>query len=103
MTMIKKLRRSTLTSALRMGGYIGWLLTVMFICERSLHYYRDDSMLASVNITFLLASAATSAVMVVVLLLLDFEGLLSDKLFRWLPGVFMAESGIAFALAHAGN
>ncbi|MBQ4313565.1 MAG: hypothetical protein IJC18_05070 [Clostridia bacterium] len=101
--MIKKLQLSTFMTALRMGGYIGWALTVMYICRQSLHYYHDDSMLTSVNITFLTAAAITSAVLVVILLLLDIEGVLSDKLLRWLPGVFMAESGIALSLANAAT
>ncbi len=101
--MLKKLRLSTFTAALSMGGYIGWYLTVMYICEQSLHYYRDDSMLTSVNITFLTASVITTAALVVILLLFDFEGLLSNKLMRWLPGLFMAESGIALSLANANS
>lgn len=101
--MLKNLRTSTLGAAYRMGGYIGWYLTVMFICERSLHYYHDDSMLTQVNITFLTASAITCAVLVAVLLLLDIEGVISDKLLRWLPGAFMAESGIALSLANAST
>lgn len=101
--MLTNIRRSTLGAALRMGGFIGWYLTVMYICEQSLRFYRDDSMLSSVNVTFLLGSFLTAAVISVLLLLLDIEGLLSDKILRWLPGVFMAESGIALSLANAST
>lgn len=99
--MISKLKDPTLSAALRMGGYIGWSLAVMYICQQNLRYYRDDSLLQSVNLTFLTAGTITGAVLVVVLLLFDFDGLLDDKLLRWLPGVVMAETGIALSLANA--
>ena len=101
--MLKKLQKSTLLSALRMGGFTGWYLTVMYICEQSLRFYRDDSMLAHVNQTFLLSSVITAAVLAAVLLFFDIEGVLADKILRWLPGVFMAESGIALSLANAST
>ncbi len=101
--MLKNIRRSTLGAAARMGGFIGWYLTVMYICEQSLRFYRDDTMLGAVNITFLLSSGITAAGLSVLLLLLDIEGLLSDKILRWLPGIFMAESGIALSLANAST
>ena len=34
--MIKKLKLSTFEGALRVGGFIGWYFTVMYICEHSL-------------------------------------------------------------------
>lgn len=101
--MIKKLQKSTLLAALRMGGFTGWYLTVMYICEQSLRFYRDDSMLAHVNQTFLIGSVASAAVLAAILLIFDIEGVLADKILRWLPGVFMAESGIALSLANAST
>ncbi len=99
--MITKLTKPTLIAALRMGGFIGWSLAIMYICQQNLRYYRDDTLLLSVNNTFLLAGAITGAVLVVVLLLLDFDGLLNDRLFKWLPGLVMAETGIALSLSNA--
>lgn len=101
--MTKRTRLSILPAALCIGGYSGWVLTVMYICERSLHYYRDDSMLDSVNITFLYMMTGALAVSVVILLLLDIEGILSNKLLRLMPGVFMMESGIALSVANANS
>lgn len=100
--MFNKLRKSTFIAALRMGGYIGWYLTVLYICQISLRYYHDDS-ISTVSSTFLLASGITSAALLVILLLFDFEGLMSDRLMKWLPGLFMAESGVALSLANVGN
>ncbi len=101
--MLTSLRKSTLGAALRMGGFIGWYLTVMYICEQSLRFYRDDTMLSSVHVTFLLASVLTALAVSVILLLLDIEGMLADRILRWLPGIFMAESGIALSLANAST
>lgn len=98
--MITKITKSTLTAALRMGGFIGWSLAIMYICQQNLRYYRDDSLLLSVNTTFLTAGAIAGAVLVVVLLLIDFDGLLNDRLFKWLPGLIMAETGIALSLSN---
>ncbi|MBQ6797153.1 MAG: hypothetical protein IJP10_03975 [Clostridia bacterium] len=97
--MIKKLKLSTFEGALRVGGFIGWYFTVMYICEHSLHYYQDHSLLLSVNQTFLTSCIITLAVLVALLSAFDIEGILSNKLLRWLPGIFMAESGIALSLA----
>ncbi len=73
----------------------------MCICQQNLRYYRDDTLLHSVNTTFLTAGAITGALLVVLLLLLDIDGVLGDKLLRWLPGLLMAEAGVALALANA--
>lgn len=97
--MIKKFKLSTFEGALRVGGFIGWYFTVMFICEHSLHYYQDHSLLVSVNQTFLSSCLITLVVLVALLCAFDIEGILSNKLLRWLPGIFMAESGIALSLA----
>lgn len=98
--MITKLTKPTLIAALRMGGFIGWSLAIMYICQQNLRYYRDDGLLLSVNTTFLTAGAITGAVLVVVLLLIDFDGLLNDRLMKWLPGLLMAETGIALSLSN---
>ena len=98
--MIKKLKLSTFEGALRVGGLMGWFFTVMYICELSLHFYQDSSLLFTVNNTFLLFCGLTLFVLVIPLSLLDIEGILSNKLLRWLPGLFMAESGIALSLAN---
>ncbi len=99
--MITKLTRASLIASLRMGGFIGWTLAVMCICQQNLRYYRDDSLLHYVNTTFLTAGAISGALLVVVLLLLDFDGLLGDRLLKWLPGLLMAEAGVALSLANA--
>ena len=101
--MIKKLNKAALTASLPMGGFIGWTLAIMCICQQNLRYYHDESLLRSVNTTFLTAGTITGAVLVVILLLIDFDGLLGDRLLRWLPGVLMAEAGIAVALANVGT
>ena len=101
--MIKKLNKAALTASLPMGGFIGWTLAIMCICQQNLRYYHDESLLRSVNTTFLTAGTITSALLVVILLLLDFDGLLGDRLLRWLPGLLMAEAGIAVALANVGT
>lgn len=97
------IRPDTLKASLRASGLFGWYFTVMFICERSLHYYRDESLLTSVNFTFLISALISAALFAAVLLLFDFEGALNDKLLRWLPGLLMAESGIALSLATAST
>lgn len=103
LNMLTKLRSSTVGAALRMGGFIGWYLTVMYICEQSLRFYRDDTMFSAVNVIFLVSALIAAAVLAILLLLFDIEGLLADKILRWLPGIFMAESGIALSLANAST
>ncbi len=101
--MIKKLNKAVLAASLPMGGFIGWTLAIMCICQQNLRYYHDESLLRSVNTTFLTAGTVTGALLVVVLLLIDFDGLLGDRLLRWLPGLLMAEAGVAVALANVGT
>ncbi|MCL2486662.1 MAG: hypothetical protein FWE86_03565 [Oscillospiraceae bacterium] len=98
---ISKFMHTTLGACIKVGGFFGWFLAVMYICEYSLHYYRDDSMLAAVSTTFLLSAFITAVLASLLLLFLDIEGILSNNLLRWLPGLLMAESGIALSLANA--
>ncbi|MDR1003327.1 MAG: LuxR C-terminal-related transcriptional regulator [Oscillospiraceae bacterium] len=101
--MIKKLRLSAYEGALRVGGFSGWYFTVLYVCRLSLANFNKDlaTLLDSINLTFLSASVVTLAALAVLLVFYDFEGILSHKWLRWLPGVFMAESGIALSLTEA--
>lgn len=98
--MLKNIKLSTLQAAACIGGFIGWYYTVMYICKISLHFYNDETLLHSVNETFLITAVITLALLTGLLCFLDIEGLLYNKLLRWLPGIFMAESGIALSLAN---
>lgn len=101
--MIKKLRLSAYEGAIRMGGYMGWYLTVLYVCRLSLANFGKDlvSLLDSIDLTYLGAGASTLLVLAVVMLFFDFEGILSHKWLRWLPGLLMAESGVALSLTEA--
>ncbi len=96
--MIKKLKLSAFEGAIRTGGFFGWYLTVMFLCQSNAG---SADLLESVNQTFLLSGAITAAVILLVMIFIDFEGILADKYLRWIPGLFMAESGIALCLSEA--
>lgn len=98
--MLKNIKPSTLQASACIGGFIGWYYTVMYICKLSLHFYNDETLLHSVNETFLITAVITLALLTGLLCFLDIEGLLYNKLLRWLPGIFMAESGIALSLAN---
>ena len=94
--MIKKLKLDAYDGAIRTGGFFGWFLTVMFLCGSNI---ADDALFQSANITYMSASVIAMLVITVVMLFLDFEGLLADKWLRWLPGLLMAESGVALSLS----
>ncbi len=96
--MIKKLKLSAFEGAIRTGGFFGWYLTVMFLCQSNAG---SAELLESVNKTFLASGTITTAVMLLVMIFIDFEGILADKYLRWIPGLFMAESGIALCLSQA--
>lgn len=98
--MIKKLKLSAYEGAIRLGGFIGWLLTVMYVCRLSLGNYSAELTDES-NLTFLLSSSITMFVLTILLLFYDIEGILAHKWLRWVPGIFMAESGIALSFAEA--
>ena len=94
--MIKKLKLDAYDGAIRTGGFFGWFLTVMFLCGSNI---ADDALFESASLTFMLSAVIAMLVITVVMLFLDFEGLLADKWLRWLPGLLMAESGIALSLS----
>ncbi len=96
--MIKKLKLSAFEGAIRTGGFFGWYLTVMFLCQSNAG---SADLLESVNQTFLLSGAITVFVILLAMIFIDFEGVLADKYLRWIPGLFMAESGIALCLSEA--
>lgn len=96
--MIKKLKLSAFEGAIRTGGFFGWYLTVMFLCQSNAG---SADLLESVNQTFLLSATITAFIILLAMIFLDFEGVLADKYLRWIPGLFMAESGIALCLSEA--
>ena len=96
--MIKKLKLSAYEGAIRTGGFFGWYLTVMFLCQTNAG---SPDLLESVNQTFLLSGVITTFVILLVMIFIDFEGIIADKYLRWIPGLFMAESGIALCLSEA--
>ncbi len=96
--MIKKLKLNAYEGAIRTGGFFGWYLTVMFLCQTNAG---SAALLEEVNRTFLLFGVITTALILAVMIFIDFEGMLADKYLRWIPGLFMAESGIALCLAEA--
>ncbi len=96
--MIKKLKLNAFEGAIRTGGFFGWYLTVMFLCQSNAG---SAALLESVNKTFLLSGVITTFAVLLVMVFIDFEGILADKYLRWIPGLFMAESGIALCLSEA--
>ncbi len=96
--MIKKLKLSAFEGAIRTGGFFGWYLTVMYLCQTNTG---SAELLESVNQTFLLSGVITTLAILAIMIFIDFEGMLEDKYLRWIPGLFMAESGIALCLAEA--
>ena len=105
--MINKLfgniTKSSMGGAVCIGGFIGWYLTVKFICEKSLEIYGTSSLYEVTNIIFGASLAVTLGVMLMLMFHLDFEGLLGHRYFRIVPAVLMAESGIALAFTNADS
>ena len=95
--------KSSLGGALCTGGFIGWYLTVKFICEKSLEIYGTSSLYDVTNIIFGSSLLITLGVMLILMFHLDFEGLLGHRYFRVVPAVLMAESGIALAFTNADS
>ena len=89
--------------AVCVGGYIGWYLTVAFICEKSLEIYGTSSLYDVTNIIFGASLSVMLVVMLILMFHLDFEGLLGHRYFRVVPAVLMAESGIALAFINADS
>ena len=105
--MIKNLfgsfTKSSVGGAICIGGFIGWYLTVKFICEKSLEIYGTSSLYEVTNIIFGASLAVTLGVMLMLMFHLDFEGLLEHRFFRVVPAILMAESGIALAFTNADS
>ena len=95
--------KSSVGGAICIGGFIGWYLTVKFICEKSLEIYGTSSLYDVTNILFGASLAVTLGVMLILMFHLDFEGLLDHRYFRVVPAVLMAESGIALAFTNADS
>ena len=95
--------KSSMGGAVCIGGFIGWYLTVKFICEKSLEIYGTSSLYEVTNILFGASLAVTLGVMLILMFHLDFEGLLGHRYFRVVPAVLMAESGIALAFTNADS
>lgn len=98
--MLKKLKLSAYEGAIRTGGFFGWYLTVMFICQNNAG---SADLIEKVNRTFLFSGVISVFAILLIMIFFDFEGILGDKYLRWIPGLFMAESGIALCLAEARN
>ena len=95
--------KSSMGGAICIGGFIGWYLSVKFICEKSLEIYGTSSFYDVTNIIFGASLTITLAVMLMLMFHLDFEGLLEHRYFRIVPAVLMAESGIALAFTNADS
>ena len=95
--------KSSMGGAVCIGGFIGWYLTVKFICEKSLEIYGTSSLYDVTNIIFGASLAVTLGVMLILMFHLDFEGLLGHRYFRIVPAILMAESGIALAFTNADS
>ena len=95
--------KSSIGGAVCIGGFIGWYLTVKFICEKSLEIYGTSSLYEVTNILFGASLTVTLGVMLMLMFHLDFEGLLGHRYFRVVPAILMAESGIALAFTNADS
>ena len=102
-TLFGNITKSSVGGAICIGGFIGWYLTVKFICEKSLEIYGTSSLYDVTNIIFGASLAVTLGVMLILMFHLDFEGLLNHRYFRVVPAVLMAESGIALAFTNADS
>ncbi len=101
--MLKNIKIRAWDSAFCVGGFVGWYLTVMYICEKSLEIYGTSDLFASTQIIFGGALLTVLAIMLLLMTHLDFEGLLNHKYFRIVPAVLMAESGLALAFTNADS
>lgn len=101
--MIKNIKFRSLDGALCVGGFIGWYLTVMYICEKSLEIYGTSAFFDSTNIIFGGALLIALAIMLLLMTHFDFEGLLNHRYFRIVPAILMAESGLALAFTNADS
>lgn len=101
--MIKDINADSVRGMLCTSGFVGWYLTVMYICEKSLAIYGTDSLFAGMNIIFEAALLAILGVMIILMFHLDFEGLLEHRYFRIVPALLMAESGFALPFTNADS
>lgn len=102
-TIFPTVTKSSLSGAVCVGGFVGWYLTVKFICEKSLEIYGTSSLYNVMNIIFGASLTVMLAVFLLLMSHLDFEGLLGHRYFRIVPAVLMAESGIALAFTNADS
>lgn len=101
--MLRNVNLNTLKGALCIGGFVGWYLTVMYICEKSLEIYGTPSLFEGTNIIFCGSLLVVLVIMMILMTHLDFEGLLNHRYFRIVPAVLMAESGLALAFTNADS
>lgn len=101
--MIKNMNADSVRGMLCMGGFVGWYLTVMYICEKSLAIYGTDLLFAGMNMIFDGALLVILGVMIILMFHLDFEGLLEHRYFRMVPALLMAESGLALPFTNADS
>ena len=101
--MFKNITQNTVKGTLCLGGYAGWYLTVMYICEKSLEIYGTSSFFEVTNIIFGGTLLVLLGVMLMLMFQLDFEGLLNHRYFRAVPAVLLAESGLALAFTNADS
>lgn len=101
--MLKNINSHAFKSAFCVGGFVGWYLTVMYICEKSLEIYGTSSLYNGTNIIFGASLFATLAIIMILMMHLDFEGLLNHRYFRIVPAILMTESGLALAFTNADS
>ncbi|MDD6395081.1 MAG: hypothetical protein PUB37_02720, partial [Firmicutes bacterium] len=101
--MLKNIKHSAIRSGLCVGGFAGWYLTVMYICEKSLEIYGTSDLFSSMQIIFGGSLLTILAIMLLLTSHLDFEGLLNHRYFRIVPAILMAESGLALAFTNADS
>ena len=99
----KLINAASVSAMLTIGGFVGWFLTVMYICRMSLEIYGTSALFAGMEIIFDGALLVLLGVMLILMFHLDFEGLLGHRYFRAVPGLLMAESGIALAFTNADS
>ena len=71
--------KSSIGGAICIGGFIGWYLSVKFICEKSLEIYGTSSFYDVTNIIFGASLTIMLGVMLMLMFHLDFEGLLEHS------------------------
>lgn len=100
---MKNINAASIQAMLTLGGFVGWFLTVMYICRMSLEIYGTSALFAGMEIIFDGALLVLLGVMLMLMFHLDFEGLLGHRYFRAVPALLMAESGIALAFTNADS